>query len=98
MEFAAQHHLEKEKLQNCIEHTNLEGLDIEALQMIVEEKRNKLEILKRFQTEKEDLIAVTQRWKEAGQAGIERLRKFTQEPMTDEKILDSFRIPHDAFL
>lgn len=73
-------------------------MDLESLKLLVEKRRSMLEILKRHEAEKEELVTVTEKWKEAGLLAIEKLRGHVQTPKTDEEILDSFRIPHDAFL
>lgn len=98
LEFAAHKHLESDKPEDVDVPTNIEDLDVESLTLLVEEKRNKLEVLKRHQAEKQELTNLIERWKEAGLAALNQLRNFSQEPKTDEQILDSFKIPHDAFL
>ena len=98
MEFAAQKYLESDKLSGDESEKKLNDLDLESLKMLVEDKRTKLEILKKHQVEKDKLLNVTEKWKEAGLLAIDKLRGHVQEHKTDEEILDSFKIPHEVFL
>lgn len=41
---------------------------------------------------------MTERWKQAGLDGLERLRAYAKPETTIEEMLDSFKIPHEMFL
>lgn len=100
LEFAAEKYL-NEKCENEPEKdlmTTFENLDIDEMKELIEEKKRNLEILQRYQAEKEELIKFTVLWKQAGLDAIERLRQFTNDSNTDEEILDNFNIPHEVFL
>lgn len=99
--------INKKKLEfaakKCLEPTddeikNYEELDTESLKTLVEEKRKQLEVLDRHKVEKEELTNLTERWKQAGVDGIERLRTIIRPPRSDGEILDSFKIPREMFL
>lgn len=77
---------------------NYEGMDLDSLKLLMKEKKNKLEILKRHQTEKEHLINVSEKWQEAGLLAIDKLRGHIKPSPSEEEVLDSFKIPHDFFL
>lgn len=77
---------------------NIHHLDLKSLKSLVEEKRAKLEVLRRHQTEKENLVDLTDKWKDAGLDGLDKLRECLQPARTSEEILDGFKIPHEMFL
>lgn len=79
-------------------YCNLEQLDVKALEALVAEKRAKLQRMQKRQSEMAELQNLINKWKEAGLDGIEQLRKTRQDPVSNEEILDSFKIPHEAFL
>lgn len=96
LEFAAHKHIEEEESKN--DSTDYESLGMESLKALVEEKKSKLLILERYKAEKAELTELTQRWKEAGLAGLERLSKHIQPERTVEELLDNFKIPQEMFL
>lgn len=92
LEFAAVSHIKQEKIE-----VNYETMDLEELRKLVEEKRKTVEIQARHDKEQEELKALIDKWKQAGQDGLEMLRKIIQPEPTIEKLLDEFKMPHDEF-
>lgn len=95
LEFAAQKHLE---VSDDEEDQEIEIMDIDSLKAFVDKKQEELAILERHQAEKEELIEVIEKWKQAGLDTMEELRKHVDPSKTDAEVLDSFKIPHKFFL
>lgn len=98
MEFAAKHLEPEPSKEDTVQDDNLESLDIEALKKHIEEKKSRLRSLEKHQSQKEELINLTEQWKQAGLDAMDQLRKFVEPPKTNEEILDNFKIPHTIFL
>lgn len=98
LKFAGLQHTEVlEKCSDKDETIVIEDLDLEALRALVEEKRETLRLLERHKVEKQELIDLTEKWKEAGIQGLEEMRKIIKEPQTCEMLLNSFKIPYTVF-
>lgn len=95
LKFAALNQLKDDHEKD--ENKNIEDLDFEALTVIVKEKQETVRLLERHVEEKQELIDLTEKWKEAGIQGLEELKKIIKEPHTIEQLLDSFKIPRTIF-
>lgn len=95
LEFAAVNHLKQEG--KAEEEVNYETMDLEELRKLVEQKRKSLEIQGRHEKEQIELTALIEKWKQAGNDGLEMLRKIIVPTPTVEALLDSFKMRHDEF-
>lgn len=93
LEFAADTKIKQEKT----EEVNYETMDLEELRKLVAEKRKKAEIQERHGKEQEELKALIDKWKQAGNDGLQMLIKMILPTPTIEQLLDSFKMRHDEF-
>lgn len=100
LEFASRKLLEEEKEHERDDDAsdNLKNLDIETLKKLVSEKEKELSVLERHQAEKQELIKLTDKWRQAGLDGLKELSQAFDPPKSYAEILHSMKIPKEMFL
>lgn len=91
LEFAARKIVKDQKCDK-----NYDNLSVEDLQKLIDERKEKLEVLKRHEAEKKELTELTMKWKKAGNEGLDFIESHLK--LDREEIMRKIKVDKELFL